>query len=196
MSYESFHALLALVKPHLSCSSVERFVCQPISGDLALACVLWRLAQGHSSKTMSLLYGIGESTIRKYTTIICHILASEPMFQHCGITVPSGQRLAKIMDDFSAITSLPQIAGAIDGSHIRLHRKPAKDFCPADYVCRHGFVSILLQGIVDSNKLFWSVVCKAPGGVHDSTHFKDSKVYRQLNKVTFYVRQTYEYKER
>lgn len=180
MSYETFHLLLGIVVPYLPCSSHEPTVRDPISGEQALACVLWRLAQGHSSKTVSVLFGIGESTIRKYTRIICRVLCSESMFQRVRITVPTGQRLARIMSDFQAITSLPQIVGAIDGSHIRLQKKPAKQYFPAQYISRHGFPSILLQGIVDSNKLFWSVVCKAPGGVHDSTHFKECDLYKKL----------------
>lgn len=182
MSYESFHMLLDIIKPHLPCSSAEPTVRDPICGELALACVLWRLAQGHSSKTVSVLFGIGESTIRKYTTIIYRVLCHDSMFRQFGIIVPTGDRLAKIMADFQAITGLPQIVGAIDGSHIRLQKKPAKQFFPSQYINRHGFASILLQGVVDSNKLFWSVVCKAPGGVHDSTHFKECDLYKQLKQ--------------
>ncbi|MCO5600612.1 hypothetical protein L7F22_054727 [Adiantum nelumboides] len=85
------------------------------------------------------------------------------------------------MDDHETITGLPHIARAIDGTHIRLQRKLAKEFYPAQYISRHGFPSILLQGIVDSRKLFWSVVCKAIKGVHDSTHFKESRLYAQLD---------------
>lgn len=182
MSYESFHALLDIVSPHLPSVGVVGFVREPIASDLALATVLWRLAQGHSTKTVSLLYGVGESTVRKYCAIICRILAHPSMAQRFYISVPSGNRLAKIMEDYQAITGLPQIAGAIDGSHIKLERKPPHKYFPAQYISRHGFASILLQGIVDSKKCFWSVVCKAPGGAHDSTHFKESTLYSQLKR--------------
>ena len=86
------------------------------------------------------------------------------------------------MARYAEITSLSYKVGAIDGSHICLEKKPGRDYYPAQYVCRHGFCSILLQGIVDSKKLFWSVVCKAPGGVHDSTHFKECGLYKQLKR--------------
>ena len=81
MSYESFHLLLGIVIPHLPCSSQEPAVRNPISRELALATVLWRLAQGHSSKTIFVLFGISESTIRKYMLIICRILSSDSMYQ-------------------------------------------------------------------------------------------------------------------
>ncbi|MCO5563220.1 hypothetical protein L7F22_016857 [Adiantum nelumboides] len=182
MSYESFHILLGLIEPLLPSATSEGFVREPIQAEKALACVLWRLAQGHSSKSEAEFYGLGESTIRKYVLIICRILSHNAFFQRYGICVSEGERLTKTMEDYEAITGLPQIAGAIDGSHIRLQRKPAKQYYPAQYMCRHGFPSILLQGIVDSNKLFWSVVCKAAGGVHDSTHFKDSSIYSSMKR--------------
>ncbi|MCO5548535.1 hypothetical protein L7F22_001995 [Adiantum nelumboides] len=135
-----------------------------------------------SSRTIFELFGLGESTIRKYTTIICRILASEAFFPKYGISVPKEEHLVRIMTGYEAIIGLPHIAGALDGSHIRLQRKPTGDLYPAQFICRHGFPSILLQGIMDSNKLFWSVVCSAAGGVHDSTHFKECSLYAQLKR--------------
>ncbi|MCO5550763.1 hypothetical protein L7F22_004254 [Adiantum nelumboides] len=104
------------------------------------------------------------------------------MFKMYDIFAPEGERLLKIMADFQSITGLLHIAGAVDGTHIRLQRKSAQDYYSAQYISRHGFPSILLQGIVDSNKFFWSVVCRAAGGVHDSTHFKESTLYAQLKR--------------
>ncbi|MCO5587488.1 hypothetical protein L7F22_041437 [Adiantum nelumboides] len=179
MSYESFNALLDIVEPLLPCSG-DLFFRAPVASDLALACVLWRLAHGHSSKSMTCLSPIGESTIWNYTMIICHILSQHNMLARFHICIPEGATLKSIMDGFEAITGLPQVAGAIDGTHIRLQRKPSKDKFSAQYVCRHGFPSILLQGIVDSHKLVWSVVCVAPGSSHDSTHFKGSSLYQRL----------------
>ncbi|KAI5070938.1 hypothetical protein GOP47_0013189 [Adiantum capillus-veneris] len=131
---------------------------------------------------MANLFGMGESTIRKYVVIICRILSSTDFFHRVGIRVPHGDRLEKIMAGFEAISGLPHIAGALDGTHIRLQRKPAREFYPTQYINRHGFPSILLQGIVDSNKLFWSAVCRAAGGVHDSSHFKGCDLYAQLKR--------------
>ncbi|MCO5568590.1 hypothetical protein L7F22_022289, partial [Adiantum nelumboides] len=131
---------------------------------------------------MSELFGMDENTIRKYTGIICRILSSSEFFRRYGISVPQGDRLQQITTGFQNITGLPHIAGALDGSHIYLQRKPARDFYPTQYICRHGFSSILLQGIVDSNKSFWSVVCRDAGGVHNSTHFKECSLYAQLKR--------------
>ena len=39
--------------------------------------VVYRLAHGSSCKAMDYLYGCGESTIRKYTLIVCRVLSSQ-----------------------------------------------------------------------------------------------------------------------
>ncbi|KAI5054870.1 hypothetical protein GOP47_0030015 [Adiantum capillus-veneris] len=144
MSRRSFLVLLNMIRPLLPTSEV-RFVREPISPEAALSCVLWRLAHGHSSRSMANLFGMGESTIRKYVVIICRILSSTDFFHRVGIRVPHGDRLEQIMAGFEAISGLPHIARALDGTHIRLQRKPAREFYPTQYINRHGFPSILLQ---------------------------------------------------
>lgn len=37
---------------------------------------------------------------------------------------------------------------------------------------------------MDSKKLFWNVVCNAPGGTHDSTVFKGSSIYGEMKSCT------------
>ncbi|KAI5066943.1 hypothetical protein GOP47_0017471 [Adiantum capillus-veneris] len=104
------------------------------------------------------------------------------MLVRTHLETPSGRQLAKIIEDFQDITNLPNMCGAVDGTHIKLARKPHGDFFPTQYVSRHGFHIILLQGIVDSRKIFWNVVCSAPGGTHDSTVFKGFAIYAQMKR--------------
>ncbi|MCO5611410.1 hypothetical protein L7F22_065663 [Adiantum nelumboides] len=182
MSYEAFHELKELILPHLPCPDVHGWSRVPIQADQALGCILWRLAHGHSARTICQLFGMGDSTIRKYTDLIIRALTTQEMLVRTHLETPSERRLAKIIEDFQDITNLPNMCGAVDGTHIKLARKPQCDFFPAQYVSRHGFHSILLQGIVDSKKIFWNVVCSAPGGTHDSTVFKGSTIYAQMKR--------------
>jgi hypothetical protein len=39
---------------------------------------------------------------------------------------------------------------------------------------------VVVQGICDANKIFWSVCVGEPGGVHDGGQFKYSILCRQL----------------
>ncbi|MCO5570877.1 hypothetical protein L7F22_024606 [Adiantum nelumboides] len=164
---------------------MEIYIKVPIQADQAFGCMLWRLAHGHSTRTLCQLFGMGDSTIRKYTNLIIRALTTHEMLVRTHLETPSGRRLAKIIEDFQNITNLLNMCGAVDGTHIKLAGKPQGDFFPAQYVSRHGFHISLLQGIVDSRKIFWNVVCSAPGDTHNSTVFKGSTLYAQMkrNKV-------------
>ena len=84
--------------------------------------VLYRLAHGVSCARMHNLYGCGEFTIRKYTMIVYRVLGSggqDGIFFHF-IYTPHGDRLQSIIESFRNLTGLPNIVGAIDGTHIPL----------------------------------------------------------------------------
>ena len=68
------------------------------------------------------LYGCGESTIRKYTMIVYRALAiggKGGLFFHF-IHTPHSDRLYNIIEGFRDLTGFPNIASAIDGTHIPL----------------------------------------------------------------------------
>jgi hypothetical protein len=88
--------------------------------------------------------------------------------------------LKDIIRGFHRITKLPQICGAIDGSHVKLYKKPPTKYTPADYWCRHDVHKVLLQGICDSNRNFLDVCVLAPGGTHDATHMRSSEFIKKL----------------
>ena len=135
--------------------------------------VLYKLAHGVSCARMHNLYGCGESTIRKYTIIICHVLASREGIFHHFIHTPTGDRLQGIIEKFRDTTGLPNIAGAIDGTHIPLTCKPSRWFTPmpSDFYNRKRFHNIVLQGVCDANRIFGNVCAGQPGGVHDAVQF-------------------------
>eukprot|EP01018_Ginkgo_biloba_P008809 Gb_01663 [translate_table: standard] len=81
-----------------------------------------------------------------------------------------GYQLHKIMSDFHTITLLLIICRVIDGTHIKLSKKPQKDDTPEQYMNKYHFYSKLLQGICDAQKVFWNVCVNAPGRTHDACH--------------------------
>ena len=120
MEFLAFEALVDLLTPFLQ-PTAARFVRPPIPVRKQVQLVLYRLAHGVSSARMHNLYRCGESTIRKYTMIVCKALgtAEHGLFFHF-IHTPHGDRLQNIIESFRDITGLPNIAGAIDGTHISL----------------------------------------------------------------------------
>ena len=99
------------------------------------------------------------------------------------IHTPHGDRLQSIIEIFRDIIGLPNIAGAIDGTHIPLTLQPSKRYTPMpqDFFNRKRFHSIILQGVCDTNRMFWNVCAGQPGSVHDAGQFAVSSVAAQLS---------------
>lgn len=137
----------------LPSSHTQAHVRPPLEAKKFLSFFLHRLAHGTSTHMLSQLYRVGESTIRKY----CHMLVANLICTHLlpkCIQIPTEERLIEIASDFQTLTLLPNVCGAIDGTHIKLYQKPKDVDYPAQYMCRHHFYSILLQGICDAHKSF------------------------------------------
>ena len=62
------------------------------------------------------------------------------------VRFPEGTRLREIVEGFEVCWGFPQVAGAIDGTHIPII-SPLEN--PSDYYNRKGFYSIIMQAIVD-----------------------------------------------
>jgi len=105
------------------------------------------------------------------------------LFSLC-ISIPSGNSLHSIISDFEKITVLPNICGAIDGTHIPLSENPNKSITlvATNFSNRKKFNSIILQGVCDSQKIFWNVCVGQPGRVHDGGQFKGSILYKNLRR--------------
>ena len=130
MDFITFEQLVDLLTPFL-CPTAVTFVRPPIPIRKQVKFFLYRLAHGVSCARMHNLYGCGESTIRKYTMIVCRVLGTGEdglFFQF--IHTPQGDRLQNVIESFRDITSLSNIASAIDGTHILLSTRPNRRYTP------------------------------------------------------------------
>ncbi|CAM6111088.1 unnamed protein product [Calypogeia fissa] len=179
MSYRAFQALIDELRPFIERSS--NTVRDPIELDRVVAMVLHRLASGLPPSTIANLYNVGPSTVTKYTKQITEILASRDKLYSKFVSIPSGERLTSAIAKFQDMTDIPNICGAIDGTHIKLWRKPRLQDVPKFYWNKYyKFYSVLLQGVCDADKVFWDVSCNAPGGMHDEVHWRSSRLWQML----------------
>nr|XP_017210663.2 NACHT, LRR and PYD domains-containing protein 3-like [Danio rerio] len=79
-----------------------------------------------------------------------------------------------IVQGFRDRWGFPQVAGAIDGTHINIK---APSNTPADYYNRKGNYSIVLQAVVDNKMKFWDINVGQPGKVHDARVFCLSSLF-------------------
>ncbi len=160
MSFLAFEHLVSELTPFLH-PTANMFVRPPVPIRKQVSLVVYRLAHGLSCKAMDNLYGCGASTIRKYTLIVCKVLSAQEGLFGRYIHAPIGHRLTDTIRKFREKTGLPNVVGAIDGTHIPLSTKPQWGLTPmpCDFFNRKKFHSILLQAVCDSERFFWNV-CK------------------------------------
>ena len=121
--------------------------------------VLYRLAHGVSCARMHNLYGCGESTICKYTMIVCRALGTTEggLFLQF-IYTPQGDCLQNIIESFQNIIRLSKIAGAIDGIHIPLSMRPSKQYTPmpSDFFNRNSIALFCKEYVIQTrcSKMF------------------------------------------
>ena len=85
------------------------------------------------------------------------------------------------IDDWTfQISRIPNIAGAVDGTHVPIKAPKTRH---EDYFNRKHFYSYILQGVVDSTGLFLSVSTGYPGSLHDARVLRLSR-YVMLQKMT------------
>jgi hypothetical protein len=176
VSYPVFTTVVDKLKPHIALSNLS------LPSDYAVAMVLSRLSHGFSAKTLAASYSLEPYLISKITNMVTRLLATKLYREFIRIPGTHGtrRRLIENTQAFEELTSLPNMCGAIDGSHIKLHSLPNDPNLAANYKCRYGFPSVQLQVVADHKKIFWDVCVKAPGATDDTAHFRDSLLYNRL----------------
>ena len=80
---------------------------------------------------------------------------------------------------FKDLSELPNIVGAIDGSHIRI--KVPKDNA-VDYFSRYQQHDFIIQAVVNDQKLFLDFICGFPGSMHDARVLRRSTIFRKAEQ--------------
>ena len=135
----------------------------PVSVEKRMVVGLWCLATGDMYRSCGLQFCIGKLTAKvisdQFESALCRLKNSYIRFPY------TDKEVLEVMDRFEEEYHFPQIAGAIDGSHIEIRAPPDNH---EDYYNRQQFYSLVLQGVVDSKLLFRHISVGYPGSVHDS----------------------------
>uniref|UniRef100_A0A3B4B831 DDE Tnp4 domain-containing protein n=1 Tax=Periophthalmus magnuspinnatus TaxID=409849 RepID=A0A3B4B831_9GOBI len=161
MTKTSFLCLCDILRPYLTRENTRFRSTFPV--EVRVGVCLWRLATNLEFRSISHLFGVGISTA---CTITQHI-------------VTAINRVMRPLERWK----LPQVAGAIDGTHIGIIA-PAED--PADYYNRKHFYSVILQAVVDHRMQFWDINVGWPGKVHDARVLANSSLYRRGENGTLF----------
>jgi hypothetical protein len=147
----TFQALVVRLENHPAFTS-DSSNATPIWKQIAIA--LWRLANGGGMRVLEQTLGVSQGSIGNFTDRFLDALLD---LEQRRISWPRGSQLIKVTQGFEhgetglGNHKLPNVIGAMDGSHIPIHA-PSKN--GARYVNRKSFHSINLLGIVDHQGRF------------------------------------------
>ncbi|XP_014675273.1 PREDICTED: putative nuclease HARBI1 [Priapulus caudatus] len=114
-------------------------------------------------------FGICEASVYNIIDNLSNVMINH--LQKEFIKWPSGAEIHNVFNGFSDVQGIPNVLGALDGTHIPI-KSPKQD--SEAYVNRRKFHSINVSAICNHEMLFTYVYSGWPGSTHDSRVFKNS----------------------
>ncbi|KAK7896821.1 hypothetical protein WMY93_022146 [Mugilogobius chulae] len=138
MRQATFYSLCNILRPWLTRQNTKYRLAVPV--EVRVGVCIWRLATNLEYRSISHLFGVGLSTCCRITQEV--VTAINFVLKPKYIRHPTAAELRVIVQGFRDRWHFPQVAGAIDGTHIKI-RAPAEN--SASYYNRKGDYSIILQ---------------------------------------------------
>ena len=172
MGRESFDDLLRLLRGYVQRENTRFRDCIPPEKVLAIG--LYRIAHGGSYDNTALAMNIGKTTVHEaFRDVVDALYDIRNDFIKLPLTV---DETAASIATFQHLSMLPNIAGAIDGSHIKI-RAPRES--AVDYFSRYQEHDVVVQAVVNGKKLFIDVAAGFPGSLHDARVLRNSSIYQK-----------------
>ena len=170
LSRNTFDVLLATIRHVLQREDTRFRNCIPPEKVLAVG--LYRLAHGGSLENTGVAMNVGKTTAHEAFNDVVNALYD---VQNDYIKFPSTEaETAACIATFAELSDLPNIAGAIDGTHVKI-RAPKES--AIDYFSRYQQHDVAVQGIVDGRKIFLDVAAGFPGSMHDARVLRNTTIY-------------------
>ena len=131
--------------------------------EVVLAIGLFRLAHGCSYVAIGLCFNIGTTTVFEAVQDVVYALCALK-----GRCIKFPETLPEVIaarETFEEISNLPNVVGAIDGTHMRIQAPPVS---AVDYFSRYQKHDTVVQAVVDGRNRFLDVSAGYPGSMHDA----------------------------
>uniref|UniRef100_A0A3B3BNY6 DDE Tnp4 domain-containing protein n=1 Tax=Oryzias melastigma TaxID=30732 RepID=A0A3B3BNY6_ORYME len=155
-----------LVAPAVRCPR------QPVAVKKRIAIAIYKLAACAEYRVVAETFGVSKTTVHRCVYGVCEAICHKLMKKF--ITLPKEEEAQQIAQRNYESHGLPQIYGAIDGSHIPI-RAPRDGY--RDYVNRKGWASIVLQAVVDDRLMIRDISVGSPGSAHDAAVLATSSLF-------------------
>ncbi|XP_046382336.1 protein ALP1-like [Ischnura elegans] len=171
MSKCTFEHLCLILEPKLCATNDSAQTPVPLKKKVAMT--IYKLASCAEFRVVANQFGVAKSTACKWFRLV--VVAINTSLMEESINLPSSEDSQLLAALFKEKFYLPQVIGAIDGTHIPI--LPPKDSY-RDFINRKGWPSVNLTAVVDYFYCFRYVSCKMPGSVHDARALKESTLYQ------------------
>jgi len=177
LTRSTFEWLCCEIIPLLRRNSNESDNIIGLAWEQKIGASLWFLATGECFRSIGNRFGMGISTFSYALRDFIHVIIENFLAEK--IIFPSTEsEINRIENGFKKLGKIPNVIGAIDGSHISIK---APHLFPVDYFNRKGFYSIVLQAVVDHKKRFLDICVGWSGFTHDSRILTNSSLYDKFN---------------
>ncbi|KAE8742696.1 hypothetical protein FOCC_FOCC011729 [Frankliniella occidentalis] len=152
------------------------------SAEFSFLLFLWFVSCGSILRDIANTFGCGTSTVFRVVRRVTEWLTT---ISNEHIIWPRGGNIEQTAAAFArAGANIRNCIGAIDGSHIFIEKPPEYGVV---YWCRKERYSIVLQAVVDFDKLFTNVHCGDPGSYHDTRVLRRSELYNIAERNLEYL---------
>ncbi|XP_055716867.1 uncharacterized protein LOC129810425 [Phlebotomus papatasi] len=178
MSRESFWKLVELLREDLQHQPNLISTRIPVPPEKQVALTLYKLASCAEYRVIGDAFGIHKSTLCQHFHRVIKCI-NEKLVPRL-IRMPKQDECRESAREFQNISSLPQIIGVLDRSHIPIS-SPEED--RKDFLNSRDYASIILQATVDHDKKFIDISVKHPGSCNDAFVFKNSCLYLRKEEL-------------
>ena len=169
---ETFEVMLNHLNPHLTRQDTAMHDCIPPEKVLAIG--LHRLGHGNSYVSIGPTFNVGKSTIIEAVQDVVNALfdASDQFIKFPTTPAETAASIETFREN--TCSELVNVAGAIDGTHIKIIA-PREN--ALDYFSRYQQHDFIIQAVVEGRGKFIDAVCGFPGSAHDARVLRNSELY-------------------
>lgn len=160
---ETFEVILNHLNPHLTRQDTAMHDC--ISPKKVLAIGLYRLSHGNSYVSIGPTFNVGKSTVIEAVQDIVNAFfdASDRVIKFPTTPAETAASIETFRENTRS--ELVNVAGAIDGTHIKIIT-PREN--ALDYFSRYQQHDFIIKAVGDGRGKFIDAVCGFPGSAHDA----------------------------
>ena len=168
--------LLNTLAPNLTRQDTNMRACLPAAKVLAIG--LYRLSHGNSYVSIGPAFNVGKSTVIEAVQDLVNTLYDKRNDYVKFPTTPA-ETAASVATFRETRTELINVAGAIDGTHIKII---APEVDAVDYFSRYQQHDMIVHGVVDGKGKFLDAVVGFPGSAHDARVLRNSDLYHEAEQ--------------